>query len=421
MMRTIARCLLKGRYSRQFLLVLALCGTIAVYTKVMLTLPAFHPRLFFLGEPEAKKDTTEVVERERLANEGVDGVRLESARRTSKKQGPKESSFASHRVCQGLRYAAGAATDERTSLTPTALSLWMRNLRRIHASSRLVPNDEKYYYHDFTARLLHFISSRLHFSTVSLPDSLESVSRLVDRLDQRYEYRSSNSSSHPPPPPVTMLVLGGSVLWGQNCHSLPLGMHRPREINMPPSECNYANRLEQFLNRMVMSFLTGRLEDDRDSLDNREYSDDIPKLFKVVRVAMGGTNTNVGVSLLKYGLIPEAARGPDIVVNAYSTNDMHVLTQREADGTNQTLRDKVFDMAQSFVRTVWSDGQHEHQSNHTSSPDAGDSCNKHRPLLLFFDDYLGNEQRSILDTTGVSQAMTTLATYYGFGMYVHSL
>ena len=37
------------------------------------------------------------------------------------------------------------------------------------------------------------------------------------------------------------------------------------------------------------------------------------------------------------------------------------------------------------------------------------------PLLIYFDDYLGNDQRSILETTTASQSAHILAKYYGIG------
>lgn len=96
------------------------------------------------------------------------------------------------------------------------------------------------------------------------------------------------------------------------------------------------------------------------------------------------------------GFLPEETKNPDILINAYSTNDMHILTVLEAQEGNQTLRDKVMDMTQEFVRSVMKEGE---------------DC---APLLLHMDDYLGNEQRSILTTTELSQAVNVLANYYGF-------
>jgi hypothetical protein len=119
-------------------------------------------------------------------------------------------------------------------------------------------------------------------------------------------------------------------------------------------------------------------------------------LVEVHNMALAGSNTATGQALLEYELLPDKARDPDILINAYSTNDMHILTIQEAANENVTLRDKVFGITQNFVRSVMDE-----------------SCNP--PLLLYLDDYLGNEQREILATTELSQAVGVLADYYGFG------
>jgi len=41
-----------------------------------------------------------------------------------------------------------------------------------------------------------------------------------------------------------------------------------------------------------------------------------------------------------------------IIINAYSTNDMHFLTMMEAQKDNTILRDKGFEMIHEFVRRV---------------------------------------------------------------------
>jgi hypothetical protein len=103
-------------------------------------------------------------------------------------------------------------------------------------------------------------------------------------------------------------------------------------------------------------------------------------------------------------LIPPQAQNPDIIINAYSTNDMHILTALEAQSGNQTLREKVFEMTQDFVRTVLK----------------RQPCQDHRPLLIHLDDYLGNEQREIMATTELSQGVRVLANYYGFSSLSYS-
>ena len=98
--------------------------------------------------------------------------------------------------------------------------------------------------------------------------------------------------------------------------------------------------------------------------------------------------------------MPPEAKNPDIIINAYATNDMHIITMLEAQQGNTTLRDKVFDMIQDFVRRIME-----------PSPDVGttSSCGSSQqqqrlpPLLVHMDDYLGNEQREIWATTELYQ------------------
>jgi hypothetical protein len=120
---------------------------------------------------------------------------------------------------------------------------------------------------------------------------------------------------------------------------------------------------------------------------------------------MGGTNTATGNVIFQYDLIPKEVQNPDIVINAYATNDMHILTVLEAASSNTTLRDRVFEMTQDFVRHVL----------HSC-----DEENRPPPLLLHVDDYLGNEQRKIWETTELAQGVQVLASYYGFTSFSYS-
>jgi len=74
---------------------------------------------------------------------------------------------------------------------------------------------------------------------------------------------------------------------------------------------------------------------------------------------------------------------------------------REAQSQNVTLEDGVLQMNQEFVRKVMKPRS---------------DCNERPPpLLLYLDDYLGNEQKGILDTLAVNSALRKLSGYYGFG------
>jgi lysophospholipase L1-like esterase len=270
----------------------------------------------------------------------------------------------SHPVCQKLPYPA-----------PSATSLWHQHINSILQATKL-PNDPRFKFHDFTAQVLQLISPRLPRSVKSLPYDWASVEQALTIGWERYQYlqlpKIQQAAVNSPPRPVKILLMGGSLLVGTNCRKLLSELKL--SFRLPKRDCTWSNRLGQFLNAWAGG-----------------------ELVEVTKVAMGGTNTATGSVILQYDLIPEDARNPDIVFNAYSTNDMHILTVMEAQSSNTTLRDMVFEMTQSFVRQVLQ------------------SCSKKNPpLLLHIDDYLGNEQRAIWDTTELSQGVQVLANYYGF-------
>jgi hypothetical protein len=311
-----------------------------------------------------------------------------------------------HPVCQGL----GSTT------IPSAISLWMQHIRRIHSSSRLVPMDAKFDYHDLTSRVLHVVSSRLPLSTLTLPEASWSSDfpQLLDRLYSRYQYLKSvavsSDSPSSAPPPIQILVMGGSVAWGQGCREVCVP--RLPRVKMTLQECAFPYRLEQFMNRFALSLITGRMDDDSNAHETG-YNATL-KLFEVTKVTLGGTNTAVGTTILKYGLVPRKALNADIILNAYSTNDMHVLSEGKGRA-NETLLNNIIEMGQEFVRTVWSDGA---DSKSFSIPSGECQPRQHRrPLLLFMDDFLGKSQRNILELSTMSQALITLGSYYGFGSF----
>lgn len=292
--------------------------------------------------------------------EDTPNIQAEAKKDTPKKLNPNQ-----HPLCQQLPYP-----------TPSAMALWNYNILNILKATRL-PNDAHYKFHDFTTQLLQIITPRLQRSVKSIPHEWASLERVMTVVWDRYQYLQlppqDRAKISVPPRPLKILVMGGSLIVGTNCRKLltELGL----SFRLPKRDCTWSNRLLQFLN----SYAGG-------------------DLVHVSTVAMGGTNTATGSVIWKYDLIPEQAREPDIVLNAYSTNDMHILTILEAETANITLRDKVFDMTQEFVRNVL----------HTCDPKIPP------PLLLHVDDYLGNEQRKIWDTTELSQGIQVLANYYGF-------
>jgi len=187
------------------------------------------------------------------------------------------------------------------------------------------------------------------------------------------------------PAPVTILVMGGSVTMGINCYSPGWKVTSLR--------CAWAFRLESFLNQLA-GF--GEIY---------QRGDDSTKLVRVINKSSGGLNSAVGETLLRYEMM-----GPntyDVIINAYATNDMHINTMKDAEksGAN-AFGDFVMSIQQEFVRTAMS---------LETLCDNTDRKKHQSPMLLFLNDYLGNEQRSVLATTEGGHGIDLLASYYGFG------
>lgn len=283
-------------------------------------------------------------------------------------------------------------------ITPSTMALWNEYLLDIFEASRH-PNDSRFFFHDFTAQLLQIISPRLSRSIKTVPFDWRPVENALTIAWKRYEYLQLPKEKRDAipvedrPRPLKMLIMGGSLLVGTNCRMMMKELNF--QFRMPKKECTWSFRVGEFLNALVLGVDTPKKERRENVVD-------------VTKVAMGGTNTATGSVIWQYDLIPNEAKNPDIILNAYSTNDMHILTVLEAQSSNTTLRDRTFEMMQDFVRKIL-------DTNECTTTGAEGSIDKAiPPLLLHMDDYLGNEQRKIWETTELSQGVQVLANYYGF-------
>lgn len=295
---------------------------------------------------------------------------------------------------------------------PSALELFFRYYKSIHEASQLSTKDTNYKFSDFTAELLYLITPRLPQSTMSLPRQWSIVRRILNTAEKRLDYLQ-HPRKYPKnniPPPVKIVLLGGSVLVGRNCRKIvrDYGLTQDLGMQMPNRECTYSFRLQLFLDQLTHLLLFP----DKDLPTGKASYNHLPQLFSVSKIAMGGTNTNVGSEIFKYDLVPDEAHQADIVLNAYATNDMHVLTILEMEAQHKTLREGVFDMLQDFVRNIL--------RPNACHDDKTGQVHDRRPLLLHMDDYLGNEQRGILQTMELSQSVLALSQYYGFGSMSYS-
>ncbi|KAL3822186.1 hypothetical protein ACHAXA_008202 [Cyclostephanos tholiformis] len=173
--------------------------------------------------------------------------------------------------------------------------------------------------------------------------------------------------------------MGGSVTMGVVCHINPVTTATGKYTRRA---CAWPGRISEFISK-----LSGGYE-----------------LVQFHTLALGGTNTESGSVMWDYSLLPDDMPYPDVVINAYATNDMHYNSVQDAIARNVTLAESLLTLGQDFVRQVL-------------TPKAGrcEATYRHPPLLLYLDDYIGNEQNEVLTTMLSPQTIHLLAGYYGLG------
>ena len=124
----------------------------------------------------------------------------------------------------------------------------------------------------------------------------------------------------------------------------------------------------------------------------------------------------------------------DILINDYSTNDMHLVPKREPNAT-QLLEERQLEALQNFTRFVL---QRNDLSRHCVDDDEDDNNKKKTTttttktatatttssssssssipqiLYLHLNDYLGNAWRQILGGSILTRVNSVLAPYYGY-------
>ena len=286
--------------------------------------------------------------------------------------------------------------------TPTTLSLWSHHIPQIFNASQHSADRPDYIFHDFTAQLLNLMTpDRLQRGIKTLPLDWTPVERGLDILYKRLKgiqsevdaYREQNklspndgipsdvmkriNSNTKLPRRLNILVMGGSVTMGVVCHINPVttatGKYSRRN-------CAWPGRLSTFFSTLFMDY----------------------DLINFDTLALGGTNTESGITMWDYSLLPGDVPYPDVVINAYATNDMHYNSVQDAIAKNITLGESVLQLSQGFVRQVL-------------TPKSGCGSRHKPPLLLYLDDYLGNEQNEVMTTLFSPQIINQISGYYGIG------
>ena len=154
-----------------------------------------------------------------------------------------------------------------------------------------------------------------------------------------------------------------------------------------------------------------------------------------IKSTLSSTTQVSGNTILEFDLLPSEAKNPDVIIHAYATNDMHLSTLNEVDheqykekdssGNNNNYyrlpngswREKVMTVLQEFIRLTQTPPSAPCPTQSSSRSTSGivqePTETVYPPMVLHLDDYLGNEQREILATTELSQAVHILANYYG--------
>lgn len=253
---------------------------------------------------------------------------------------------------------------------PRTEDVWRSHLPRILNWS-IHPLDPDRDFEGFTARLLYTVSAaRLKRGVKSVPHrSWESLRAAVEIAHARWIYVQNNeTASDEAPRKLRILVMGGSVAFGDLCNYVPGAGRFPQRKR----QCSWPTRIEFMLNRI--------------------FGGDV---VEVISATLGGTNSDAALSILQYDLVsPEV----DVVIHAYSTNDMHLYTLERASQLNVTMRERIYDTIEQFIRTVLT----------RCRPSKGPP-----PFVAVLDDYIGNEQSVIRDTALFSETLPWLANYYG--------
>ena len=304
----------------------------------------------------------------------------------------------------------------QSSITPlcqamegtSAIRFWMKHAKKIHRASRL-PDDNDYQRHDVTAKVLAIIAPRLPNSVKTLVRDWKVVARLLQKGYQRYHYLSTiatnmtlldqhhqhqqsagtNGSSNvlpsppPPPPPIRIAVMGGSVTLGVQCKTGIPG-HGDKDYRY----CAWPNRLQHLINQWF-----GGIE-----------------VVQVFNEAVGGTNSNIGTTMLRYQLISSVVQA-DIIIHAYSTNDV-------SQGNH------TFSMLQNFVRQALEPTTHHSctrrhlyengYENQNGMDELPPRFKSFPPLLLHIHDVVTTLYERVIGEPSLSQVVETLANYYGF-------
>ena len=234
---------------------------------------------------------------------------------------------------------------EALPLGGTAASLWKRYASPILQAS-LIDNTQQ------IQNLQQLLSPHFLQRGLRTEPSYESMKQVIQIIQSKLKNPATA-------PPLEIAIMGGSVTRGHGCDQTLTSLNNEKH------SCAWPFLLQQLLDRFLGQ-----------------------GVVRIHNLAIEGTNSNMSIPLLEYGLFPEGSplldHGPDVIINAYASSDNLPSSSTGSPNTTTDLAffyENALKPAQDFIR---------------SSLSSSRSCQDHDPLILFVDEYLGNDQNNVI-------------------------
>lgn len=279
----------------------------------------------------------------------------------------------------------------------TTATIWEQMKPQLHRALQHV-RDPNALHGNWTRQLLDLLTPSQLAKAVRAQPDVRFVRQLLLKLARRMHNPDQS-------PPLKFLVFGGSVVEGTGCRRPPIPSSRLNFESL--QECAWPFRLQSLLDHFTTTLF---------SVNATTSSRESPPWIVLYNLASGGTNSEEAIPILQYWLSPVLEPdGADIIINAYSANDnlppaFHATTNTTTD---QFHFARILKRNMNFVQaarscnrvgqTIPQDGSAMKCSSFPSSMSD--------PIVLYVNEYLGNQQESIIGESQLEEAVQFLADY----------
>jgi hypothetical protein len=307
-------------------------------------------------------------------------------------------------ICSRFRRGTSAATAWR--------QLGPQLLEALHH-----PRDTRGLHTNWTQDLLELLTPHVLEYTLKGYPNIGILRPLIGKLSQRIRLLLLEFASATTPPPFKIIIFGGSIVEGTGCMRSPIPGGKLDFESL--QECAWPFRLEHALNHLMDHIMSGAAGTEISSTPRRRR-----RWFEIHNLAAGGTNSEAAIPMLRYWLSPVLhPKGADIIVNAYSANDnlppaFHATTNTTLDSFHLA---RILQRNLEFVQAARSHKNHHDENGESCHPFTSSST---IPMILYVNDYLGNQQESIIGEGQLHQAiqwLTDLEPTMGYVSVSHAV